>query len=552
VHRPRALAAGLAVLAVGLTLAGKVTAEASTAPPPIAEVRGAGAAGVIPGAYVVVLKSPSAGVRAASTGVDAAAVGLAAARARAAGSRVDRQFTGALPGYAARLDAGQLATVRRDPAVAWVEADRRVSVAATQTDPTWGLDRVDQRNRPLNGTYEYAGTGSGVTVYVVDTGVRANHAQFGGRVTAGYSAIADGRGTNDCNGHGTHVAGTIGAARYGVAKGVRIVPVRVLDCSGSGTTSGVIAGLDWVTANRSGPSVANLSLGGGVSDALDAAVSRAITAGVTFAVAAGNSNVNACGASPARVAAAITVGATNTDDTRASYSNWGSCVDLFAPGTGVTSTWHTSTTATSTLNGTSMATPHAAGVAALYLAANRSASPATVRNALVGGATSAVVRNAGTGSPTRLLYSRLTAGSSPSPSATATATASPSATATRTPSPTVTATPAPTSTTGSCAGATATWSGTLGGPGAGAVQPNGTYYSATAAGLHAGCLTGPAGTDFDLYLSRWNGAAWEVVAASAGAGSSESVSYSGAPGAYYWLVTSYAGSGVYTLRTARP
>jgi aqualysin 1 len=383
-----------------------------------------------------------------------------------------------------------------------------------------------------------------VTAYVIDTGIRATHSQFAGRVTSGYSSIADGRGTADCNGHGTHVAGTIGSTTYGVAKGVTLVPVRVLDCNGSGTTSGVIAGVDWVTAHRSGPSVANMSLGGGISDALDAAVNRAITAGVTFAVAAGNSNTNACSASPARVPAAVTVGATASDDSRASYSNYGSCLDLFAPGSGITSTWYTSDAATSTISGTSMATPHVAGVAALYLEANRTASPAAVRDALVAATTGSLVRNPGTGSPNRLLYSRLVTTSTPS------VTASPSATATATATPTATASPSPTATT--CPGAKYSWTGTLSGPGARAVQPGGTYYTTTVSGQHLGCLTGPAAADFDLYLVRWNGRAWENVARSVGRTSTESVSYTGPAGSYYWLVSSYVGSGAYTLRAARP
>jgi subtilisin family serine protease len=242
-------------------------------------------------------------------------------------------------------------------------------------------------------------------VYIVDTGIRFSHNDFGGRAVTGYDAV-DGGSADDCNGHGTHVAGTVGGSTYGVAKGVTLVGVRVLNCSGSGTNSGVIAGVNWVASDHQtgAPAVANMSLGGSVSSALDTAVNNAINDGVTFAVAAGNSNRNACNYSPARVAAAITVGATTSTDARASYSNYGSCLDLFAPGSSITSAWYTSNTATNTISGTSMATPHVAGVAALYLKGNPGASPATVRDAIVNNATTGKVTKPGTSSPNRLLF----------------------------------------------------------------------------------------------------------------------------------------------------
>jgi subtilisin family serine protease len=293
-----------------------------------------------------------------------------------------------------------------DPRVAWVEEDGEVSIDTTQTGATWGIDRIDQRDRPLNGTFVYTRTGAGVKAYIIDTGIRQTHTQFGGRAIHGFTAINDGRGSTDCNGHGTHVAGTVGGSTYGVAKGVTLVAVRVLSCSGSGSTSGVIAGVDWVRGNHAAgqPAVANMSLGGGVSASLDAAVNNCINDGVTFAIAAGNSNANACNSSPARVAAAITVGSTTSSDARSSFSNFGSCVDLFAPGSSITSAWSTSNTATNTISGTSMATPHVAGVAALYLQGSPSASPSTVRNALVNNATTNRLTNIGSGSPNRLLF----------------------------------------------------------------------------------------------------------------------------------------------------
>jgi subtilisin family serine protease len=278
---------------------------------------------------------------------------------RSHGGQVHYRYRTALKGFAASLPAPALEGIRRNPNVAYVEADGIMSIVATQSPATWGLDRIDQRNRPLSNSYTYNATGSGVRSYIIDTGIRPTHNEFGGRASGGFTAISDGRGTTDCNGHGTHVAGTVGGSTYGVAKSVLLVPVRVLNCQGSGTTSGVIA-LDWVTANHVKPAVANMSLGGGASTSLDNAVANSISAGVTYAVAAGNSNANACNYSPARVGAAITVGATTSSDARASYSNFGSCLDLFAPGSSITSAWSTSNTATNTISGTSMASQHVA------------------------------------------------------------------------------------------------------------------------------------------------------------------------------------------------
>jgi subtilisin family serine protease len=274
--------------------------------------------------------------------------------------------------------------------------------------PSYGLDRIDQRNRPLSATYTYNTTASNVRAYIIDTGIRTTHADFGGRATSGFDAI-DGGAADDCNGHGTHVAGTVGGTAHGVAKGVQLIAVRVLNCEGSGTTAQVVAGIDWVTANRVAPAVANMSLGGGADTVLDNAVRRSITAGVSYAIAAGNGllgifPLDACTQSPARVTEALTVSATNSADQKPSWANRGTCVDLFAPGISITSAWNTSDSATNTISGTSMATPHVAGAAALYLAGNPTATPAQVHAAIVDNATGGVVASPGSGSPNRLLY----------------------------------------------------------------------------------------------------------------------------------------------------
>lgn len=298
--------------------------------------------------------------------------------------------------------------LKLNPTVSLIEKDQVFkSNAMTQTNATWGLDRSDQRNLPLNSTYNADGNAQGVPVYVVDTGVLASHQDFAGRVKAGYTAVSDGNGTTDCNGHGTHVAGTIAGTKYGIAKSASIIPVRVLDCNGSGTTSTVIAGLDWVASQNPRNAVVNLSLGGGTSTALDDAINRVVNKDIVVVVAAGNNNADACNYSPSRVPAAITVGATTNQDQRANYSNYGKCLDVFAPGSNITSDWYSSNTATATASGTSMASPHVAGLAAILRAIYTGENVSQITNRILNKATTNKVTDSQTGSPNRLLYTRL-------------------------------------------------------------------------------------------------------------------------------------------------
>ncbi|WP_327030067.1 S8 family serine peptidase [Micromonospora sp. NBC_01740] len=512
----RSVLVGVAALAMVATATPAMAAE------PVGTIRAAGGATAVADSYIVVFKD---------TSVARSSVGDTAQRLVGRhGGAVARTYGAALRGFEVRVDARAAARIAADPAVAYVEQNHTVSIAGTQTNPpSWGLDRIDQRALPLNSSYTYPNTASNVHAYIIDTGIRFSHSDFGGRAVSGYDAV-DGGSADDCNGHGTHVAGTVGGSAYGVAKGVQLVGVRVLNCQGSGTNAGVIGGVDWVTANAVKPAVANMSLGGGANASLDTAVRNSINSGVSYGLAAGNdSGGNACNTSPARTAEGITVGSTTNTDARSSFSNIGTCLDIFAPGSSITSAWYTNDTATNTISGTSMATPHVVGVAALVASANPAWTPQQVRDYLVNNATSNVVTNPGTGSPNKLLY--VVNGDTPPPTDDFSVSVSPTSGSTA-PGGSVTATVATATTNGSAqsvslsasglpSGATASFSPatvTSGGSSAltistSASTPAGTYsvtvtgtaasgsrtatYSLTVTGTGGGC-SGTNGTDLAI------------------------------------------------------
>lgn len=477
------------------------------------KVVGLNATNRIPGQFIVVMKKPDYAVRADNS---FAVQSFASYVQSSYQLTVTQQFSSALAGFVVQGALSEIEQLAQDPEVDFIEADQVMSINASQNNATWGIDRVDAR-AGRDGLYNYAATGEGVHTYIVDTGVLGTHQEFTGRMGEGFSAISDGRGPDDCNGHGTHVAGTVAGSQYGVAKDAFVHAVRVLDCNGSGSNSGVIGGVEWVAKNAELPAVANMSLGGGASAALDQAVASAIRAGVVFVVAAGNSNADACQSSPARAPAAITVGSTDRNDRRSSFSNFGRCLDIFAPGSDITSAWVGGDTRTRTISGTSMAAPHVAGAVALLLESNNNASTQRIETLLVSGATNDAISNVGRSSPNKFLYTNPEGADFPDPE------------------------PTPDPDPNPCPSCEVIFGEVNQGRSVVALQEQRTR------GRYVGELKGPDGADFDLVLEQRRWFWWTEVASSNGSGSSEKIDINAGPGTYRWVVRAASGSGEFTL-----